>query len=281
MMIVDRPEKLLREDLVVGVPSGTCQDQKELRYKISDPSSVADRFLEEPQPRWHDRAHEVSANLDERAVDYDKAAAAPSSESESLNRCCNQLAPRAVRFVTDEQGRIVEHVFRYRAVSEKRRELCFLSREELRRAVLDANAFAESYASLHEDWYDMVDALFLSSSSEDEVPEEGEQTIQASTLCLTSSSARGLEFTSTLLQKHQTWVNRTLIRHYRQLVVSSMGASGAREELTSDEVAERLGERCRLVNRPSRHLAREMARGDEVQARLFYQGDDTWVMWKG
>jgi hypothetical protein len=273
-MIVDRRlEDLCREEIVVGVRSGSCQEKNNRESIIADPSSVADHLLDEPLPLsltvQHDCLHETE--LDDRLI------AGPEKGATSNNERLHSRR-RTVRFETDKKGRIVETVFLYRAISERCPDRCYLSREALQRAVTEANAFAEKYASVHEDWHPAVEALLLTSSDplsssedEDDPTQEREQALEESTVTLAGSSARGLEFTSPLLQKHQVWANRSILRRYRQLAeASSVGV-----------MAERIGDRCRQVNRPSRRLAREMARGDEVQARLVYQEDDTWNRWKG
>jgi hypothetical protein len=213
-----------------------------------------------------------------------------SDEESSLSEDALRAAPtssvgRRVRFVADDNDRVVEQVFRYRAVSERRKDRCYMSKTELGEAVEQANQFAKSYATLHEDWHSTVESLLLSSGSSNNnnnnnnngSGEDGDNNNESvddddneAILILTESSARGLEYSSRLLQKHQEWANRSVLRRYHQL------AARAHDENTRCDMAALLRERCEHVNRFTRHLAYQLARGDAIQARIVYEQDGTW-----
>jgi hypothetical protein len=216
-----------------------------------------------------------------------------SDEESSLSEDALRAAPtssvgRRVRFVADDNDRVVEQVFRYRAVSERRKDRCYMSKAELSEAVEQANQFAKSYATLHEDWHSTVESLLLSSGSNNtngsgEDGDNNNESVSVSVvddddyneaiLILTESSARGLEYSSRLLQKHQEWANRSVLRRYHQL------AARAHDENTSCDMAELLRERCEHVNRFTRNLAYQLARGDAIQARIVYEQDGLWDRW--
>jgi hypothetical protein len=223
-----------------------------------------------------------------------------SDDESSLSEDALRAAPtssvgRQVQFVTDDNDRVVEQVFRYRAVSERRKERCYMSKTELGEAVEQANQFAKSYATMHEDWHSTVESLLLSSCSSNNnnnnnnnngSGEDGDNNNESvdenvvvddddneAILILTESSARGLEYSSRLLQKHQEWANRSVLRRYHQL------AGRAHDENTRCDMAELLRERCEHVNRFTRHLAYQLARGDAIQARIVYEQDGTWDRW--
>jgi hypothetical protein len=233
---------------------------------VVDPSSVITDHLVEA---------EFGVNVERgQNLDVDKG-------SEPIQHQNKKYRHRIVRFETDENDRILEQVYSYRAVSEKRRERCYMSRDELEAAVSGANSFAESYASLHEDWHATIEMLLLSDGSNsnicgsdygDEEQEQIEEDVEEAILILTESNARGLEFSSRLLQKHQGWANKSVLRRFGQLVTSAEGDEWG--------FADRLRERCLSVNRSTRRLAVFLARGDAIQARIVYEEDSTWERWK-
>jgi hypothetical protein len=218
-----------------------------------------------------------------------------SDSTQSTENTSLQRRRRHVRFDTDSSDRVVEHVFRYRAVSDRRKDKCYMSKAELSEAVEQANRFAKSYASMHEDWHGTIESLLLSSSSDDgsdNVHDDNDDNDDDDTeaiLILTESSARGLEFSSRLLQKHQEWANRSVLRRCHQLAARARagcdndadGTSSSKGRLDDDGAAELLRERCEHVNRFTRRLAVHLARGDAIQAQIVYEEDGTWARWKG
>jgi hypothetical protein len=231
----------------------------------SDPDSVAVYALDDPDPK---RDASAGREVEQRPAD-------------EIERPADDRRRRRVRFATaagdrdggDGEGRVVEEVFRYRAVSDRRKGLCYMSRREQGEARQRATAFAETFADLHEDWHGTIAGLLLGSdggSGDDKDDDEDEE--EEAVLILTEASARGLEFSSRFLRKHQEWTNRSVLRRHRQLRED--------DDTGADEGSALLGEHCARLNRRTSGMAAQLGRGDALQARIVYEEDGVWATWK-
>jgi hypothetical protein len=220
----------------------------------SDPNSVAVHALDEPDPKRDASAgREVERPADDRHWRVRFAMAAGDRDG--------------------GEGRVAEEVFRYRAVSIRRRGLCYMSRREQGEARQRATTFAETFSDLHEDWHGTIVGLLLGSDhgsggcDNDSNDTDDDEAV----LTLTGSSARGLEFSSRFLRKHQEWTNRSVLRRHHQLREDATGA---------DEGSILLGEHCERLNRHASGMAAKLGRGDALQARIVYEEDGLWAKWK-
>jgi hypothetical protein len=231
----------------------------------SDPNSVAVHALDEPDRKRDARGREVERPADEIER--------PDDDRRRHYRRVRFAMAAECRNDGDGEGRVAEEVHRYRAVSRRRRDLCYMSRREQGEALQRAKAFAETYSDLHEDWHGTIAGLLLGSDdgrgSGDEDDDEDED--DEAVLILTESSARGLEFSSRFLRKHQEWTNRSVLRRHRQLREDAAGA---------DADSALLGEHCARLNRHTSRMAARLGQGDALQARIVYEEDGVWATWK-
>jgi hypothetical protein len=188
-----------------------------------------------------------------------------------------RLGRRRVRFAISASdgapGRVAEEVFRYRPVSSRRRELCYTSRREQCEAVDRARTFTEFYIATHEEWHGTIAGVFLSTTDGgglNDGDDDDDDNKDDAVLILAASPARGLEFSSKLLRRHQEWANKSILRRHRQL----------QTDLSGEEADALLGEHCERLNRRARGLAAQLGRGDALQARLVYEEDGAWAKWK-
>ena len=166
---------------------------------------------------------------------------------------------RRVRFAEDENGSIQEDVYIYKAVSETRKGRYYHSKADLQEMMQTAHQFAQDHISANPEWLNHVESLLFNSI---ESAGDDDSDVDHIIRLVSVSEARGLEFSSPLLQKHQAWAVQSVLRRQKQLMAQR-----------NPEPADLLRERCERVNRFTRAMALKVAKGDALEARRIYESE--------